>query len=423
MSTNPESKGLLQRIHLGKGEVWALAAALGYALYQVFLGVAMQGEVDNSVAATVQAIPLLLFATAMGWVINRRGKQTTSPFSDWRLIGALVCNGLLLFVVATPLLFESLRKGGVLITSPVLGTQVLFAAILAALLLREPFTRTMALGMVISVVGVFALTAGRSGADLSPTWWLAVPFALGTALSWALAGVLLTYTMRRGVDPFQAVAIPTIVGIVVLNGYLLVTGQIGLYGGTSGEILAILLREPLTRTIVLGMIISVVGIFVLTAGQSGADLSPTWWLAVPFALGTALCWALAGVLLTYTMRRGVDPYQAVAIPTVVGVAALNGYLLVMGRMGLYGETSAGILVSLLVAGVLSAAALISLTLALNLTTVASATTLNSLQVVIAPVIAWLFLGDDLNLAATVGILTILAGVIMVQRGRLAALPD
>lgn len=314
MSSNPESKGLLQRIHLGKGEAWALAAALGYALYQVFLGVAMQGEVHNVVAATVQAIPVLLFATAIGWVINRRGKQTTSPFSDWRLIGALVCNGLLLFVVATPLLFESLRKGGVLITSPVLGTQVLFAALLAALLLREPFTRTMALGMVISLVGIFALTAGQSGADLSPTWWLAVPFALGTALSWALAGVLLTYTMRRGVDPFQAVAIPTIVGIAVLNGYLLVTGQIDLYGGTSAEILMILL----------------------------------------------------------------------------------------------------------VAGVFSAAALISLTMALNLTTVASATTLNSLQVAIAPVIAWIFLGEDLNLAAAVGILIILAGVIIVQRSRLAA---
>ena len=313
MSSSPEGNDLLQRIHLGKGEVWALAAAFGYALYQVFLGVAMQGEVDNSVAATVQAIPVLLFATAMGWVINRRGKQTTSPFSDWRLIGALVCNGLLLFVVATPLLFESLRKGGVLITSPVLGTQVLFAALLAALLLREPFTRTMALGMVISVVGIFALTVGQSGAGLPPTWWLAVPFALGTALSWALAGVLLTYTMRRGVDPFQAVAIPTIVGIATLNGYLLVTDQIGLYGGTSAEILAILL----------------------------------------------------------------------------------------------------------VAGVFSAAALISLTMALNLTTVASATTLNSLQVAIAPVIAWIFLGENLNLAAAVGILIILVGVIIVQRSKLA----
>jgi drug/metabolite transporter (DMT)-like permease len=314
MPSNPEGKALLQRVHLGRGEVWALAAAIGYALYQVFLGAAMQGEVHNVVAATVQAIPLLLFATAMGWVIDRRGKETTSPFSDWRLIGALACNGLLLFVIATPLMFESLRRGGVLITSPVTGTQVLFAALLAALLLGEAFTRTMALGMVISVVGVFALTVGRSGADLSPTWWLAVPFALGTALCWALAGVLLTYTMRRGVDPFQAVAIPTVVGIVVVNGYLLATGQIGLYG----------------------------------------------------------------------------------------------------------ETTAGTILILLVAGVFTAAALISLTLALNLTTVASATTLNSLQVAIAPVIAWIFLGEDLNLAAAAGILTILVGVIVVQRSRLAA---
>ena len=314
MWSNSEIRVRLKRTRLGKGEAWALAAAFGYALYQVFLGAAMQGEVHNVVAATLQAIPVLLFATAMGWFINRQGKVTTSPFSDWRLIGALVCNGLLLFVVATPLMFESLRKGGVLITSPVSGTQVLFAAVLAAILLREPFTRTMALGMVISVVGIS----------------------------------------------------------------------------------------------------------VLTAGQSGVNLSPTWWLAVPFALGTGLCWALAGVLLTYTMRRGVDAFQAVAIPTIVGIAALNGYLLVAGQIGLYGETTYGVMVTLLAAGVLSAAALISLTTALNLTAVASATTINTLQVAIAPVLAWLFLGEGLTLMAAVGILTILVGVIIVQRGRLTA---
>ena len=317
MSSNADSRNPLQRSGPMKGEAWALAAAFGYALYQVFLGAAMQGEVHNVVAATVQALPVLLFATAMGWFIKRRGKVTTSPFSDWRLIGALLCNGLLLFVGATPLLFESLRKGGVLITSPVSGTQVLFAAILAAILLREPFTRVMALGMAISVAGIC----------------------------------------------------------------------------------------------------------VLAAGQGGADLPPTWWLAVPFALGTALCWALAGVLLTYTLRRGVDAYQAVAIPTVVGLAALNGYLLAVGQIHLYAETPTGIQTSLLIAGTLSAAALISLTMALNLTTVASATTLNSLQVAIAPMIAWLFLDEALTLMAAVGILTVLVGVIIVQRGRLTAQQD
>jgi len=87
---------------------------------------------------------------------------------------------------------------------------------------------------------------------------------------------------------------------------------------------------------------------------------------------------------------------------------------------LYDGTSIGVLGSLLTAGVFSAAALISLTMALNLTTVASATTLNSLQVAIAPVIAWLFLGEEMNLLAAAGILTILAGVIIVQSGKLAA---
>lgn len=317
MASSPDRAGLLQRGRLGKGEAWALAAALGYALYQVFLGAAMQGEVDNVVGATVQAIPGLLFAVAMGWFINRRAEETTSPFGDWRLIGALVGNGLLLFVVATPFLFEALRRGGVLITSPVSGTQVLFAAILAAILLREPFTRTMALGMVVSVVGISVLTVGRSGAEISPMWWL----------------------------------------------------------------------------------------------------------AVPYALGTALCWAVAGVLLTYSMRRGVDPFQAVAIPTMVGILALNAYLLAKGQIGLYGETLAGSLVTLLIAGVFSSAALVCLTLALNLTTVASATTLNSLQVAIAPVIAWMFLGEKLNLAASGGILLLLGGVILVQQGKLAAQQD
>jgi drug/metabolite transporter (DMT)-like permease len=107
----------------------------------------------------------------------------------------------------------------------------------------------------------------------------------------------------------------------------------------------------------------------------------------------------------------------------VGLVALNGYLLVSGQIRLYGEAPMGIQGNLLIAGALSAAALISLTKALNLTTVASATTLNSLQVAIAPVIAWLFLDEKLTLLAAGGILTVLMGVIIVQRGRVAAQQD
>jgi drug/metabolite transporter (DMT)-like permease len=305
---------LLQGIRLGKGELWALAAALSYALYQVFLRVAVRGDqLNNMVGTTVQAIPLLLFSLAMIWVTKRSDRDTTvSPFSDWKLIGALVFNGLLLFVVATPLLFGALREGGVLITTPLTGTQVLWAALLAALVLQERFTRTMAMGMVISVIGVAALTWSQGG---------------------------------------------------------------------------------------------------------GGELASTWWLAVPYALGAALCWALAGVLITYDMRQGVDRFQVLAIPSLVGLGVLNTYLLVTGDLGLYASTPVDVLLSLLAAGLFSAVALVCLTSALALTTVVSATTLNSLQVGLAPLIAWMFLEEDLSLIAGVGILMILVGVIVVQRAR------
>lgn len=313
MQSSPERTRLLQGLHLGKGELWALGAALSYALYQVFLRVAVRGdELNNMVGTTVQAIPLLLFSLAMGWVVKRSDKGTVSPFSDWKLIGALVFNGLLLFVVATPLLFGALREGGVLITTPLTGTQVLWAALLAALVLQERFTRTMAMGMVISVIGVAALTWGQGG---------------------------------------------------------------------------------------------------------GGELDSTWWLAVPYALGAALCWALAGVLITYDMRQGVDRFQVLAIPSLVGLGVLNTYLLVTGDLGLYASTPVDVLLSLLAAGLFSAVALVCLTSALALTTVVSATTLNSLQVGLAPLMAWMFLEEDLSLIAGVGILLILVGVIVVQRAR------
>jgi len=106
---------LEKRIDLGKGEVWALGAALGYALYQVFLRVALRGEgLNTMVGATVQAIPVLLFATAMGWFINRKGKETTSPFSDWRLIGALVVNGLLLTVKTAKVIAQMMKFANLL---------------------------------------------------------------------------------------------------------------------------------------------------------------------------------------------------------------------------------------------------------------------------------------------------------------------
>ena len=308
-----QGRSSVRRVRLGKGELWALGAALSYALNNVFTGVAVWGyDLNYMLGVGLRALPTFLFTLAMGWGARRRNPNVVSPLGDWRLMTALVGNGLLTFMIANPLLFAALHEGGVLVASPITGTQVLWSALIAALFLHEPFNRTMAVGMVVSIVGVFLLALGRSG---------------------------------------------------------------------------------------------------------GAALSPGWWLAVPYAMGTAFCWSLAGVLITYAMRRGVDRFQALTVALLTGIVSLNAYLLLTGKIGLYVTTSRALLFTVLIAGLFNSVALISITSALSLTSVASANALNSLQVGLAPLIAWAFIGERMNLLMGLGILLVMGGVVVVQRAR------
>jgi len=300
-------------MHIGRGEMWALVAAAGYAANHLFLRIALAGyDLHNSVAATIQALPNILLCLVLGFRAGARSGPRVSPLRDWRLSATLIGSGLLLLVVATPLLFEAFRQGGVLITTPVSGTQVLWGALLAALLLGERLNRRMIMGMFISLAGIVLLALGQS------------------------RGVL---------------------------------------------------------------------------------VAPTWWLAVPYALGAALCWAISGVGLTYAMRHGVDRYQALLVMVLSGVVALNLHLTATGQLGLYSRTPASALLDTLVAGLFNTVGVAAIASALALTSVASATTLNSLQVALAPLLAWLWLREDLSVVMGMGIALILVGVVIVQRGK------
>jgi drug/metabolite transporter (DMT)-like permease len=224
----------------------------------------------------------------------------------------MIVSGLLTFVVGNPLLLAALRAGGVLIATPMIGTQTLWSALLAAALLGEALNVRMALAMTLSLAGIVVLTVGK-------------------------------------------------------------TAQLA--------------------------------------------LQPGWWMAVPLAAGAALCWALGGVLSAGAMRRGINRYQAVFISSLTAVVALNAYLLVSGALPLYWTASLSARLGMLLAGVFNGVALVSLTSAIAQTSVASATTLYSLQIAISPLLAWLVLKEPLNLWMAAGILIITAGVIAVQRAR------
>jgi drug/metabolite transporter (DMT)-like permease len=301
---------------LGAGELWALGAALSYSLTNVYTGIAVRGEAINYfMGVALRATPTFLLALTLALVTVRRrhSRQTTTPSVGASLNLVLFASGLCTFVIGNPLLFAAMRAGGVLIATPISGTHVLWGAVLAALLLHEPLNPRMARGMLLSVAGVLVLTLGRTAqATLNPGWWLAVPYAAGSAVSWAMGGVLTAYALRRGADRFQALATTS---------------------------------------------------------------------------GTAL-------------------------------VCLNAYLLLSGRIHSYVTTSSAPVMSSLVAGLFNAAALVCATSAFALTSVASATTLSSLQIAISPLIAWLFLGERMNGVMALGILLITLGVLAVQRARL-----
>ncbi len=302
----------------GKGEFWALLSAIAYGADNVFAsrGVTSDGQgLDPILGVIVKATPVMIFAIIMSMFIKNRDPDAVSIFSNWRYLVYVFGHGVLTFVIGNTLLFNAFRTGGVLVTTPLLATNVLWSALIAALVFKELLNRRMLAGMLVSIAGVFLLRIGQvSNISLPENWAIAVPLAIGAALSWALGGVLITYATRNRVDRFQALGVSIISGLLILNLYLLISGKLSLYATSS--------------------------------------------------------------------------------PILIG--------------------------NVLIAGLFNTVALVSITSAMMFTSLASAGTLSSLQVMFAPLLAWIIFGEKLNLMYVLSIVLILGGVMLVQRAKVKA---
>lgn len=297
----------------GKGEVWALISAVAYAADNLFASHAVTGNgLDAVMGVVLRSIPVMTFAIIMSFFAKKRNPECVSIFSSWKYLAAILAHGLLTFVIGNTLLFTAFKYGGVLVTTPLLGTNVLWSAIIAAVLLHEILNKRMLTGILVSIAGVFMLRIGQN---------------------------------------------------------------------------------------------------------SNVALPETWLNAVPLALITAFCWAAAGVLITYAMRNKIDRFQALAVSLVASQIVLNIYLAVTGKISLYWTAPRSLILSVLAAGLFNTVALVSITTAMQYTSVASAGTVSSLQVAFAPALAWIFLGEKMNLLYVLSIALILFGVILTQRAK------
>lgn len=216
----PETK-----LRLGPGEAWALLAAVGYALMNVFARMA-----SMRVPLLVAVIYYALVTAAVAWWLALRseaGRQGLRRLLGEReLLLPLLGAALVSFVVGNVSFFWSLRVGGVVVAAPLTATTSLWAALLAWLLMAEPLNRSMVGGMALALAGVAMLAWGQQARpQLEPQALWAVPAALLAACTWALAVVAIRYLTSRGVSHQSLMAVYVSAGLGGVLAVLLATGQ------------------------------------------------------------------------------------------------------------------------------------------------------------------------------------------------------
>jgi drug/metabolite transporter (DMT)-like permease len=191
-----------------------------------------------------------------------------------------------------------------------------------------------------------------------------------------------------------------------------------------GALIAIpFLGEAFNRRIGGGIVIAVLGIALLTYGQStGTPVSPEWPLGLLYAMLTALCFAVGANLSRFLIPRGLDVFSVLGLTNVGTLLVLGVALSASGRFDTLVTFSAAEVWRLFLAGGLSGLASIALFTAFAFTTVASATTLMSLNTGLAALIAVVALSEAINWPVAAGLVLIVGGALVVQMGKVVRPP-
>ncbi len=175
------------------------------------------------------------------------------------------------------------------------------------------------------------------------------------------------------------------------------------------------LGESFSKRLGVGIVLSLLGITLLSYGQQGGvSVSASWPLGMAFGLLTALMWGIRNSLGALLLRRGMEPFTWHGITTTASVAVVALVMAVSGNLQALSIESIADIRTLLLAGVMTALGQYMIFAALKRTTVASASTLKSLDVVFTSLVAVVLLGEVINLSIGLAILLIFAGAIIVQ---------
>ena len=234
----------------------------------------------------VAGLLLLPYLIGKGLALERLG---------WLGLTAIVLGGGAPVLLANAgLLFAPAAHAGALFP----GVMPLAVAILAALILHEPFTVAKKLGFVLILLGVLCIAAG-AGEPLGSAQTIGHVLFLGSAVAWACY----TVAMRRGrLDGLHAAAIAAVGALVLyMPVYLIVEGTTSLAKAPWDDLaLQAVVQGFLTAIVSLIFYGRAVAILGASSGAAFAALSPamTAVMAIP-VLGewpSTMDWiAIAGI--------------------------------------------------------------------------------------------------------------------------------
>ncbi|MBX3142037.1 MAG: DMT family transporter [Trueperaceae bacterium] len=225
------------------GELWALAAVVGYTGSNLFgrAGVALGNPVAGPL---LRDLPSFLLGLSL---LSRAGRYRQllpgrSAFQGAKLVPFVLSGAI--SVIGTFAFFFSLSIGGVNIAVPVLQTQLLWGALFGWLLLGERVLPRGVFGIAVTFAGLCVLAVGQSrGTPVSDAWFTALLLALVPAVAWGLSGVIWRRGQMQGVERSAGMTVHYGTSVLVSLSFLIIARQLDVYRALGWESLVSLVMS------------------------------------------------------------------------------------------------------------------------------------------------------------------------------------
>lgn len=228
----------------------------GYASANILDRLAME-QADPLLGPFLRGLPSLLLGIILVW--RSRTFSQLRPGSSAYIGRRAILPFLLAGVLSTVGLFVyyfAIQIGGVIITTPVLETYVIWGTLVAWFFLHERVRGLVLAGLVLIVLGLVALSLGElRGHAVSPHWYWAIPMSTFTAISYGVSGVLWRDGQLRGAHQSTAILLQFTTSMAVALGGLAAAGRLKLILLTGWREQAVLVAS--------GVLSGIVGIYCM----------------------------------------------------------------------------------------------------------------------------------------------------------------